>query len=335
MTLVLVRKLLRDVRWPLLAVCVILFVFSAFWVKIAQRVTTEIAPFFLLIGQAQGIGKEVFDEVVFKGPGKVSQAVMGGADIQFDRPNDFLAVELLHPVVVILASLWAVSRAASAVSGEIDRGTMELLLSQPVPRGRLVLAHLIVDALVIPAVCLSIVGGTQLGLWMVGPFEVNYEPLERAMEKQRQERRIPLLIKLPTGPKHLDVSAGRQGWAVLNLAGLAFAISGLSMAISATGRSRWRALGVAALVVVLMFVANVIGQLWDDAAFVRPATVFYYYQPQKVWLDAVWAVDLGDAWAGGRPLARVNVLAVLFGVGAAGYLVGWRVFTRRDLPAPL
>ena len=327
MTLVLVRKLLRDVRWPLLAVCVILFLFSAFWIKIAQRVTTEIAPFFLIIGQAQGIGKEVFDEVVFKGPGKVSQAVMGGADVQFDRPNDFLAVELLHPVVVILASLWAVSRAASAISGEIDRGTMELLLSQPVPRGRLVLAHLIVDALVIPAVCLSIVAGTQLGLWLVGPFEVDYSVLDKLPP---QARRF-----VQKGPPVLDVSAARQGWAVLNLAGLVFALSGLSMAISATGRSRWRALGVAALVVVLMFVANVIGQLWEDAAFVRPATVFFYYQPQKVWLDAIWTVDLGDAWAGGKPLARVNVLAVLFGVGAAGYLVAWRVFTRRDLPAPL
>jgi hypothetical protein len=29
------------------------------------------------------------------------------------------------------------------------------------------------------------------------------------------------------------------------------------------------------------------------------------------------------------------VLGVLFGVGAAGYLAALRVFTRRDLPAPL
>jgi ABC-2 type transport system permease protein len=92
---------------------------------------------------------------------------------------------------------------------------------------------------------------------------------------------------------------------------------------------------VAALVVVLMFVANVIGQLWDEAAFVRPATVFFYYQPQRIWLDGSWTTELGHAWADGKPLVRVNVLAVLIGVGAAGYLVAWRVFTRRDLPAPL
>ena len=79
MTLVLVRKLLRDSRWPLLAVCVLLFVFSAFWVKIAQRVTTEIAPFFLILGKAQGAIKDLLDEVVFKGPGKIPQAVLGGS----------------------------------------------------------------------------------------------------------------------------------------------------------------------------------------------------------------------------------------------------------------
>ncbi|SRR5581483_9586189 len=327
MTLVLVRKLLRDVRWPLLAVCVILFAFSAFWVKIAQRITTEIAPFFTIIGQAQGIGKDVFDEVIFKGPGKVSQAVMGGADIQFDKPNDFLAVELLHPVVIILSALWAVGRSSAAIAGEIDRGTMELLLSQPVPRHRLVLAHLVVDALLIPAICLSVVAGTQFGLWLVGPFEVDYSVLDKLPPLAR--------LRVHPGPPVLAVSAAREPWAALNLTALIFALSGLGIAISSIGRSRWRAVGVAALVVVVMFVANVVGQLWDDAAFVRPATVFYYYQPQKVWLHADWTADLGDAWAGGRPLARVNVLAVLFGVGAAGYAVALRVFTRRDLPAPL
>ena len=42
--LALVCKLLRDVRWPLLIVALLLFGFSLLWVKVAQRVTTEIAP---------------------------------------------------------------------------------------------------------------------------------------------------------------------------------------------------------------------------------------------------------------------------------------------------
>ncbi|MFO0851062.1 MAG: ABC transporter permease subunit [Gemmataceae bacterium] len=325
MTLTLVRKLLRDARLPLLAVCGILFVFSAFWVKIAQRVTTEIAPFFLILGQAQGVGKEMIDEVVFKGPGKVSQAVLGGADIRFDQPNDFLAVELLHPVVVLLAGLWAVGRAAAAVSGELDRGTLELLLSQPVPRNRLILAHFLVDLVVIPCLCLSIVAGTRVGLEVVGPFVVDYSVLDKLPPQAK------LIVK--QGPPVLAVSADRQLPAVVGLAALMFALSGLTMLVSALGRNRWRTLGLAAFLAVGMFVANVVGQLWDGAAWVRPWTLFFYYQPQRVWLHGDWLADLTDPWGPGW--GAVPAVPVLAGVGAAGYLLALRVFTRRDLPAPL
>ncbi len=317
MTSVLVRKLVRDVRWPLLVVGGLLFAFSAFWVKIAQRVTTEIAPFFNVLGAAQGIGKEVFDEVIFKGPGKVSQAVMGGADIQFDKPNDFLAVELLHPVVVILCSLWAVGRAAAAVSGELDKGTMELLLSQPVPRNRLILAHLIVDLLAIPLLCGCILLGTQTGLALIGPFDVDYSVL------QKLPANVQKFVK--PGPPTLDVSAARQWLGVVNLACLMFALSGITMLVSSAGRSRWQAMAVAGLLTVGMFVGNVVGQLWDTVAWVRPATAFFYYTPQKVWLKGDWTAD-GTTVPGA---------AVLLAVGAVGYLLALRVFTRRDLPAPL
>ena len=327
MTLVLVQKLLRDARWPLLAVCLLLFIFSAFWVKIAQRVTTEIAPFFNGLAAMQNIDKKLLEEVVFKGPGKISQAVLGGAEMQFDKPNDFLAVEMLHPVVIILVSLWAVGRAGAAISGELDRGTMELLLSQPVPRNRLILAHFIVDCIVIPVICCSIIAGTQTGLAIIGPFEVDYTTLDKIQAKS--------FIKIPRGPAVLDVTATRQVWATINLAALMFAISGLAMAISAMGRSRWRTIGIGTLVGVTMFTANVIGQLWEGAAMVRPFTVFFYYQPQKIWLKHIWTVDLGEGWATANKFLEVPVMAVLLSLGTLGYLVALRIFTRRDLPAPL
>ena len=327
MTLTLVRKLLKDVRGGLIAVAVILFLFSAFWVKVAQRVTTEIAPFFNALREVQGVPKEAFDEILFKGPGKVSQAVMGGAEIQFDKPNDFLAVALLHPVVIILGCLWAVGRSGGAVAGELDRGTMELLLSQPVPRNRLILAHFLVDCLVIPALCLTVYSGTQLGLYLVGPFTVDYSSLAK----------LPPAFQafVKAGPPTLPVSAERQGLALVNLAGLLFATSGLAIAVSSVGRNRWRSLGVATLAGVAMFTANVIGQLWETAAFTRPFTVFFYYQPQKIWLKNEWLVDLGEAFTPGKPLLEVPVLGVLFGAGLLGYAFALTVFTHRDLPAPL
>ena len=330
MTLDLVRKLLRDIRWPLLVVWLILFTFSALWVKIAQSVTTEIAPFFNTLGELAKIGgkkevKETFDKVVFAGPGKVSQAVLGGSNINFNKPSDFLAVQMLHPVVMVLACLWGIGRAAGAISGEIEKGTMELLLSQPVPRDRLIFAHLIVDLLAIPLHCTAPLLGTQFGLWAVGDFVVDYEVFAKKFPE--------LKMKLDT--ETLQVSAKDQWKAAVGLMSLIFSISGITMLISACGRSRWRVIGWAVLVILVMFIVNVLGQLWTDIAFLRPLSVFYYYQPQNVWLHSNWRLDLGEVWNGGQPMFQIPAAPLLFAVGTAGYLGALRVFTKRDLPSPL
>lgn len=325
MTHILVRKLLRDVRPALAIVCLILFIFAGLWVKITQRVTAEITPFFNIVAKQARLDKKLFEEVLFRGPGKISQAVLGGADLQFEKPNDFLAVGMLHPVVLTLACVWAVGRSAGAIAGEIDRGTMELLLSQPVPRNRLILAHLIVDGIVIPVLGLSFFAGTQFGLWAVGPFTVDYTSV----------RKLNLPFPIPTEPEVMDVSGRPEFPALANLAALMFAISGITLAFSARGRSRWKVTGFAFLAVVVMFIANVLGQLWEEAGFLRPFTVFYYYQPQKIMLRDEWSVDPGVVWNGGAPLLGLPVVGMLLMVGAAGYLVAVRVFTKRDLPAPL
>ena len=331
MTFILVRKLLRDIRWPLLVVWLLLFAFSGLWVKIAHSVTTEIAPFFNTLGELAKIGgkkevKETFDKVVFAGPGKVSQAVLGGSNINFNQPLDFLSVQMLHPVVMVLACLWGIGRSAGAISGEIEKGTMELLLSQPVPRDRLIFAHLIVDLLTIPIICSSILAGTQFGLWVVGDFVVDYSAINK--------------LNLPVGPQNrpseiLTFSAKDQWGAAVSLISLMFAISGLTMLFSACGRSRWRVIGWSVLTVLVMFILNVLGQLWAEIGFLRPLSIFYYYQPQNIWLHRDWLLDLGEVWNDGKPMFQIPPVVVLFAVGTAGYLFALRVFTKRDLPSPL
>ncbi len=324
MTFILVRKLLRDVRPALIAVCIILFVFAAFWVKITQRVTTEVAPLFKIVSRVSMGNEKQFEKVLVRGPSKVSQAALGWGELNFDRPNDFLAIGLLHPVLLIMCVVWCVGRAAGAVAGELDRGTMELLMSQPVPRSRLILAHLAVDGLVLPVLCLSFFAGTQVGLAAAGAFVPDYAAIDD----------IPMLKNLPRDTTPLPVSGMGELPALVNTLALMFAISGTTLALSAAGRNRWKVVGYAVLGVVVMFVANTIGQLWEPAGFVRPLTFFYYYQPQRVMLDGEWTVDLSAAWHLGRP-ARVPAVGVLFAVGAAGYALALRTFTRRDLPAPL
>jgi ABC-2 type transport system permease protein len=209
-----------------------------------------------------------------------------------------------------------------------------LLLSQPVPRGQLVVAHLLVDAITIPAMVMSIATGMYLGLWGVGEFRVNQEVVAKVVEKAPKFAQ-ETVKDLADKQKVLPVQPENHWKGTLNLAALVFAMSGLGMLLSACGRNRWRTTGWAVLLVLGMFVLNVIAQLWDPLGPVRPFTLFFYYQPHKHWLNNEWTADVGACWGLGEGVFTVPAVPLLLHVGVIGYAVGWWVFRKRDLPAPL
>jgi ABC-2 type transport system permease protein len=320
-TLALVRKLLRDLRWPLLVVMLLLAGFQCLWVKITQRTVAEISPVFSTLAARAGTSQKAIEDVIFSGPGKLAQTIIGGESLHFERAMDVLSVGYVHPLMQLLFCLWAIGRAAGALAGEVDRGTMELLLAQPIRRRNVVLAHLTVDAMVIPLLCLSLWAGTIIGVRLVGPFTADTKALNA----------FPFPVKVDE--RLLQVDPWAFGPSLWNVGALVFAVSGVTMALSAAGRYRNRVIGIAALAFVLLFIANVVGQMLESAAWLRPLTVFFYYQPQQIALAQVWTVSPWAVWGWGP--AAVNVLAVLFGVGGCGYAAALAIFTRRDLPAPL
>lgn len=321
----LVRKLLRDIRLPLMVVGLLLIAFQCLWVKITQRMVVELSPLFATIAERAGVLQEQLERILFQGPGKLVQTLAGGENIRFERAMDMLSIGYVHPVVQIIFCIWAVGRAASAITGEIDRGTMELLVAQPIPRRRIVFGHLLVDAIVLPLLALCAWCGTVLGYRLFGPFEVSLT--------QAQANLADLPFKIVVNPELLKVDPLQMLPALVNIIALMFAASGVTMAMSAAGRFRGRVLGGAILVFLLQFLVNLIGQLWDAVAFLRPFTVFYYYQPQQIILSNRWTTDV-LAGLGKSPLL-VNVVVVLFAVGTIGYGLALRFFCRRDLPAPL
>ena len=333
MTLTLIRKLLRDVRLSLLLVCLLVLLFQVLWARITHRVVGEIAPYFAyLTGGPEGI--KDFLNIIFSGPGKIVQTVIGGESIQMDRAMDMLSIGYVHPLMQFVFCIWAVGRASGAIAGEIDRGTMELVLSQPLPRSRLVLAHLAVDVITIPVICLSLWAGNWLGYWALGPIEVREPPPEVRQLAAFSPLGGPKEPPRPD-PAKLQTDPLEFGPALVSVAALIFAVAGVTIALSARGRFRWRVLGTAVFLFLVMFLVNLLGQMWEEAfGWARPLTVFYYYQPQQIILSRNWTVDL-EAWNGGRPLVHLPAAAVLFAVGLAGYALALRTFTRRDLPAPL
>jgi ABC-2 type transport system permease protein len=293
-TLSLVRKLLRDVRTAWIVVVLLLFGFQVLWARVAYRISAELLAAF----EGLGVSVAAIRNLIFQGPGQIIQALIGGGDVQIDRAADLVSISYVHPLTQTALCVWAIGRAAGAIAGEIDRGTMELLLAQPIRRRQVIAAHLIVDGVTIPTLALALWLGTVVGAWLAGFLGRD-------------------------GPQHVDPRDFLPGLLVVAL--FLFAVSGLTMALSAAGRLRNRVLGLAVLVALVQFLINLIGQLWPPMGWMRPLTIFYYYQPQPMILHAEWYAEAA-VWL------RLGVLAA---VGAAGYLLALGIFCRRDLPAPL
>ncbi len=308
MTFVLVRKLLRDVRVALVVVAVLLAAFECLWAKISQRIIEEVLPNLL-----KSIDPLTLARIAFGGPGKLMQTLAGGESVNFSQALDMLSIGYVHPTIQAILCIWAVGRAAGAIAGEIDRGTMELLLAQPLARWRVILAHFCVDLITIPILCLSLWAGNWAGLALFGQID-------------------------PTAPANaMTLRADPRVFipALCNVAALLFAVSGLTMWLSALGRFRNRVLGIAILLTLVQFLVNVIGQLWDAVGPLRPWTVFYYYQPQQIVLNGIWTVPVHFPWQEAGSATPINSLAVLVSVGVVGYVLALWTFCRRDLPAPL
>jgi ABC-2 type transport system permease protein len=351
MILALVTKLLRDLRWSLLAVMLLLGAFQVLWAKITERILGKITPFFTALAGLGGLSQKDIEDLVFEGPGKIMRTIIGGELIALDRAMDMLSIGYVHPLMQTLFCIWAVGRAAGAVAGEIDRGTMELLLAQPVPRSRLILAHFLVDLVTIPLLCLALWAGNWLGAWIISPIKVEEPSLKAppvapayllelgpfrirvAPPVQRMQRKITEGDR-ERMRQRLSVEPVRFGKGLWLVGGLIFSVCGYTMWLSAAGRFRWHVLGIAVFITLVQFLVNVLGQMWDDAGWLRPFTIFYYYQPQQLILTGDWNVTFRE-WNGGTPLLRLPMPVVLYGVGALGYLMALRTLVRRDLPAPL
>jgi ABC-2 type transport system permease protein len=283
------------------------------------------------------------------------RTIIGGELVKLDQAMDMLSIGYVHPLMQTMFCIWAVGRAAGAIAGEIDRGTMELLLAQPVPRWKLILAHFLVDVVTIPLLCLGLWAGNWVGAWAISPIKVEEPNLKTPAAKPSylvefqigswpfKLRVTPSLPGLPRKLTEGDRERMRQRLAVEPLGfgkglwlvgGLIFAVCGYTMWLSAAGRFRWRVLGIAVFITLIQFLINVLGQMWEDAAWLRPLTIFYYYQPQQLILTGDWCVTFRE-WNGGEPLFRLPMPLVLYGVGVVGYLMALWTLMRRDLPAPL
>lgn len=332
-----------------------MFAFPFLWAIITKRLLGQIAPFFEALGQMGGINSKDFEAVLFSGPGQLMKTLIGGDRIDLSQAMDFLSVCLVHPAMQMILALWAIARSTQAIAGEIDRGTMELLLAQPISRFQVWLSHLLVETAAMALLAFLPVAGLALGAWYINPLKLEAPDFKALPRKPgvilelgpfRMRMEDPLKDRLPLAAppsvassstpvsSRLEIRPLQLLGAFPQTFGLMISISGFGIILSVIFRRRLLALGVGTLIVLSMFLINLLGQLWEPLAPLRPLTSFYYYLPQEAALGRSAQVDWSQ-WTTEPHFFAIATLPVQIAVGAVGWAIACWIFQRKDISAPL
>jgi ABC-2 type transport system permease protein len=200
----------------------------------------------------------------------------GGGDV-FSL-SGAIAVGYIHPIAIILVSIFAIGFATSSVAGERQRGTLEVLLARPLSR-RQVYATLLAAVLVFIGLVLAAASlGTILGATIVGVSG------ELAVE------RLPLL------------------W--LNGMLLWGSIAAIALAASTAFDRLTPALGLTVAIVIVSYFLYVLGSLWPDAKGLEPYSIFNYLASRDI-LNGTVNVP-GLALLGAVGVVAIAVALVVF-----------------------
>jgi ABC-2 type transport system permease protein len=174
-------------------------------------------------------------------------------------PEGRLAMFFVDPVTAFVAVSWSIARGSDCISGELGRGTMELLLAQPVRRVTIVVVQAIVTTGGAALIALSAWFGLWLGMQITG-FAAPLEPTQF----------IPSAI---------------------NLFGLMFFLAAFSTLVSAAGRDRRRTIGLSAGFYLVQVLMKVVAQAAPTFAWLRYGTFLGAFDPQSlaVYPQTAWA----------------------------------------------
>lgn len=161
-----------------------------------------------------------------------------------------VALAFVDPVVVLGATVWGITRGSDAVSGQLERGTMEMILAQPVARRAVwttqAVATTAAAALLCAVLAVSVWGAVAWGPW-AGKVEA---------------RRFLL--------------------PVVNVFGLMVCLAGITACVSAADQYRWRTIGSLCGFYVFSLLAKLVGRMSGTFGWVGYLSILNAYEPQRL-----------------------------------------------------
>ena len=224
-----------------------------------------------------------FAETYFKLMPPMIKQMMGFMGESFVG-SQFIAFGFTHPAILFMLCFVPISMSSRYITAEIEGRSIELLALRLLPRYRIVLSTYFFILIMLVAIFFSMMGGSLFGREMMG-LTNDIQPL--------------LLFKI--------VGIGLLFFA---------AIGSIVTFISSLHSERGAALSWNIGVVLFLFVFDAIIRLWPKVYFLKPYSLFNWYQPVSI------ATGKYDFFIGIPLLASI---LILFLAGS----VYW--FNRRDL----
>lgn len=227
------RLLLQTLRWQRTRLVIVLLAIFG-WGMLGPVIYTAFS--------------EVLEQLAEMTP-LMEQLTNFGSGSLFNLPDAF-TLGTQHPLALAMLGVFAIGATSTAVAGERQRGTLELLLARPISRVGLYAS--IAVALMVPVLLVisAYVGGFSLSASLVG-----------------------VLGELDMGQMPLVVLNAFLLWA-------AFATFGL--AASVTFDRTGPATGLSLAYLIVNYFLEILGSLWTEVAWSQDFSLFHHFQPGNI-----------------------------------------------------
>jgi len=198
-------------------------------------------------------------------------------------PTGRIAMGYVDPFLIFVCAVWAIARGSDCVSGEIGRGSMEMLLAQPVRRSSIVMVHGLGTSLGAAILAASCWVGTWAGLHT---------------------------FKVPAA-----VDAMHFVPAAMNVFGLMFFLAGVSTLVSSSGSQRWRTVGILGGFYVVETLVKVVSRVTPGLNKLMYGTYLTAFEPQLLVIvpEEAWSrLIVYNGWLLGLGLVAYLTAIVVF-----------------------
>ncbi len=186
------------------------------------------------------------------------KALLGGDVLQVGNIAGLIAIGYQDPFVLLLYMLYAVGVPTALLAGEVQRGTMELILSRQVTKTHVYICAGIITVVGMYALVLVMFSGTVV-----------------ATNLYDFDQTVPLYAFFK-----IVIVGGL----------LASAIGSIALLVAACFR-RGTAVSLTVAYLVVNYFVSIIAEWWPQMKWLKPTTIFYYEPGPEIFNESVWPVS--------------------------------------------